>query len=180
MKIFQITSIFSLLLMGLVSCKSEEYHLKVPQAHFEVTFPVGKDDVEKSMDISVDEEAGEEYKVFSYVSDMDLLNENYTYMLTYNSFEGLDNEESIRDMFSANRDVLVSEMGGKLESEKDITVDGVMQKSFSIDQGDDVRAYAKYYFYKGVFYRLHIVTSDPNSPNEAGSKFFNSFKILNK
>ncbi|WP_430406351.1 hypothetical protein [Fluviicola sp.] len=182
MRFLQITGIFSILLIGLVSCNSkpEEYHLKVPQAHFEVTFPVSKDDVEESMDISVDEEAGEEYKVLSYISDMDFLNENYSYMLTYNSFEGLDSEELVHEMFSANRDILFAELGGEIEFEKDSKRDGIMQKSFCIDQGDDVRTYSKYFFHQGIFYQLHVVTGDPDFPNDSGSKFFKSFKILDK
>lgn len=168
-----------MLLIGLVSCssKTEEYHLKVPKAHFEVIFPVSKNDVEESMDISVDEETGEEYKVFSYVSDMELLSDNYSYMVVYNSFEGVDSDEAVLDMFNANRDILFAEMGGKMEFDKDSKRDGMMQKSFCIDQGDDIRTYAKYFFRKGIFYRQLIVTGDKDFPNENGIKFFDSFRI---
>ncbi len=204
MRLFQITGIFSLFLLIVVSCipfqvksqvsdktnsTAENYFLKVPKFHFELTFPAAKTDVTPTVT-----EHGE-MKVYHYFANMQETNDdNLAYQIDYNYMD-LGDFENVEELFDLQRDFIFSEMNSKLKSEVDsaskavvvseekINLNGISGRYFSsrmIIPPTEYMNYHRWYYHDGILYRLTILTQDPKFPNKSASTFFDSFKILDK
>lgn len=156
------------------------YDLKVPKAHFEITFPVRKVHVKKESHMQIID--GDEVEIFSYSANMqDKNDENLAYQLTYNYVGDLKNNRDINKLFDDQNEYWISAGNATLEYENVIDLNGIPGRNLYLTvDNSKVKMSIKVYYYKGLFYRLVVVTPEGNLFNKSISKFLDSFKILDK
>lgn len=156
------------------------YTVKVPGDHFEITFPVNKKHVKKSVDTQIIN--NEEIETYEYKANMQREGDvNLAYQLSYNHVEDLKTDKEIKKMFDDQRDYWLSATNSEIEYEKLIDLNGIPGRDLLVTVDDsDLKVSCKMYYDQGIFYRLVVVTQDGNLFNKSISKFLDSFKILNK
>lgn len=156
------------------------YDLKVPKAHFEITFPVRKVHVKESRSIQIID--GLKKMTYHYTANMQKKNDvNLAYQVDYNYFDDVKTDQDIEELFNGQRDYWISSTNSVLEKEEVIDSNGVLGRDIYLTvDGSDIKVSIKMYYSNGVFYRMSVVTPEGNLFNKSISKFLDSFKILNK
>lgn len=156
------------------------YEVKVPKDHFELTFPVGKVHVKKESHIQIMD--GKEVEIFDYSANMqDKNDKNLAYQLSYNYVKDVKTDQDIKELFDDQREYWISATNSSVEFENVIDLNGIPGRHLSLAvDGSNLKTQNKMFYHNGIFYRLIVVTPEGNLFNKSISKFFKSFKILDK
>lgn len=199
MRLFQITGIFSLFLIVLCSFHTTDfrnddknYHIQIDEVHFEITFPVEKIHVKELTDFQ--EVDGKVIKVYNYAATMQgTSDENLSYQVVAHKLYDINTNQEIEQLFDDARDRVIDDLRTKMdsvttvtiESEEKISLNGVYGRSWSVrikhpEMIKDIVWYNRFFCTKDCLYKVMVMHRNSNFPNKSGSKFFDSFKILDK
>lgn len=195
MKIVRITGVLSLILLfSFVRPESkrsgENYHLKIEEAHFEITFPVSKTYIKDLTGVQIVD--GKEVKSYNYVAVMQgTSDENLSYQVVAHKISDIHTNDDIERLFDVSRDRVIGDLRTKIDSvttvtienEEQIELDGIQGRSWSArikhpEMIKDIVLYNKFFFTRDFIYKVSIMHRNSNFPNKSGAKFFDSFKVL--
>lgn len=154
------------------------FELSFPKARFKIKFPV-TNVKESSTKQLID---NEKIEIFHYTANMQNKgDDNLAYQLDYVFLPEIVSEKEIDDLFTEQRNYILSATNSELEFEKIIEKNDASGRHlyFTVDESD-IKTNCKMYFKDGIFYQLTVVTENGKLFNKSISRFFDSFEITDK
>lgn len=152
------------------------FEVSVPEAKFEITFPVSNADKTISTQI-ID---GEEIAISHYSANMQGKGDlNLAYQIDYIFLPEIDTKEEIQELYNGQRDFILSASNSELEYEIVVEQSGVVGRQFCMTvDGSNLKINGEMYFKNGIFYKTVVVTDEGHLFNKKISGFLSSLKIL--